>query len=208
MANEFLNKIDRSEEYTKLIDSVNDNNKSVVKTFLYYGADPNLYNKNNNTTALMIAAKEGYLEILYTLLEYNADPNAENDEGNTPLIFASVYNHIRCVQLLLKKMKEIGKINVNHRNNDDISALLYASTTNNGDVCRLLLNEDANVNEQSSDGYTPMMFAAVHKNHQYIKDLIKYNANLYLRNNDGETVFDMEEVDDDIKKYIRTEKYK
>jgi ankyrin repeat protein len=71
----------------------------------------------------------------------------------------------------------------------------------------LLLNEGANVNDQSIDGYTPLMFAAVNKNKEYIKNLIKYNANLYIRNNDNQTVFDIDEIDDDIKKYIRSEKY-
>ena len=207
MIDEFLNKVKNKENVSELMKVVNDNNISVIKTFLYYGADPNISNKNN-TSPLMVAAKNGYIESLYTLLEYNADPNLINKDGNTALIYASVYNNLECVQLLLKKMKEIGDMNINHKNKDNISALIYASTANNGDICRLLMNDGANVNDLSPEGYTPLMFAAVHKNHQYIKDLIKYNVNLYIRNQDGQTVFDMDEVDDEIKTFIRKEKYK
>jgi len=201
----FLNTINDN-DITQLIKAIKEKNISVVKTFLYYGADPNIC-IDSGTTPLMIAAEIGITEIVYILLEYNADPTATNKDGNTPLIYASIYNHIQSVQLLLKKIKEKDISKINHKNNNGWSALLYSSSADNDDISRLLLNDSGDVNDQTTDGITPIMFAGIYQNKEYIKNLLKYNANLYIRNSKQQTLFDIEQISDDIKKFIRIEKY-
>lgn len=48
------------------------------------------------------AAMSGNLEELKKLISDGADVNAKNDDGKTALIYAAMYGHMDCVELLKK----------------------------------------------------------------------------------------------------------
>ena len=72
-----------------------------VNYLLQNGADPNLADKNGDS-ALMIAARSGYLEGLNTMIIAKASVDAVNRQGETALIIAVQNRHVQAVKRLLE----------------------------------------------------------------------------------------------------------
>ena len=65
------------------------------------GINPDTTDERGNT-ALIFAARDGYLDIAEILIDYGASVDWQDDEKVTPLILASSRNHPEIVTLLLK----------------------------------------------------------------------------------------------------------
>ena len=72
-----------------------------VNFLLQNGADPNLADRNGDT-ALMIAARLGYLEGVGAMLGARAAVDASNRQGETALIIAVQNRHVSIVRRLLE----------------------------------------------------------------------------------------------------------
>ncbi len=72
-----------------------------VNYLLQNGADPNLPDKNGDS-ALMIAARLGYLEGLNTMIASKAAVDATNRQGETALIIAIQNRHVQAVKRLVE----------------------------------------------------------------------------------------------------------
>jgi len=72
-----------------------------VNYFLQNGADPNLADKNGDT-ALMIAARLGYLEGINSMIAARAKIDATNRQGETALIIAVQTRNVQAVKRLLE----------------------------------------------------------------------------------------------------------
>ena len=70
-----------------------------VIELLNFGADVNV-RSNNNSTALMFAARNNYLDIVKLLVKNGADINAKNDKGSTAISIANAYGHQSVVEYL------------------------------------------------------------------------------------------------------------
>jgi ankyrin repeat protein len=75
------------------------NNAELVKTLLGYGARVNERNEAGQT-ALMLAAREGYVENVKVLIEGLADVNKMDDDDWTALKYARENKHENVVELL------------------------------------------------------------------------------------------------------------
>jgi ankyrin repeat protein len=65
----------------------------IIKTFLDYGANPNIINAQHGTTPLIIAALTGDLKIVQLLLDNNADTNIKSNQGKTARAYALGEGH-------------------------------------------------------------------------------------------------------------------
>ena len=72
-----------------------------VNYLLQNGADPNLADKNGDT-ALMIAARLGYLEGINSMIAARAKIDATNRQGETALIIAVQTRNVQAVKRLLE----------------------------------------------------------------------------------------------------------
>jgi hypothetical protein len=64
--------------------------------------------ESNNSTALMMAARQGYLSIADLLLQNDANIHAKDSDGNTSLYVAVLYKQLEMVQFLLSKGASFG----------------------------------------------------------------------------------------------------
>ena len=71
---------------------------------MYYGADPNVENKNHETP-LHIAAKQDSDEIFKLLWDYGADLDQENYKGQTPKDIAEAC-HSKKVLRVIEEIEE------------------------------------------------------------------------------------------------------
>jgi len=77
-------------------------NEEEVKRCLREGADPNSVDeRNNDMTALFMAAWKGHIECMAALLEAGADIDALITDGTTALIQAAFFGHASALQWLL-----------------------------------------------------------------------------------------------------------
>ena len=93
-----------------------------VNFLLQNGADPNLADKQGDT-ALMIAARLGFIEGISSMLLAKAAIDATNRQGETALILAVQGNHLQAVRRLL----EAGADPLRTDNSAGLSARDYAA---------------------------------------------------------------------------------
>lgn len=128
--------------------------------------------------ACSLKEKDAGLEMALDAIEKGAVINSIK-HGCTPLMGAAYYGHTKIVKELLKR-----KANVNHKNQNKNSALLFATKRDNTDIARLLLQHGANVDDKDDIGSTPLFYAILNDNKELVKVLLNYNANINIQNND------------------------
>jgi ankyrin repeat protein len=130
----------------------------VVQALVKAGAEVNAREKYRDQTALMWAVAAGSPQVVEFLIRHKADVEARaasNDWGNqitsepraqyrntgglTPLLFATRFDCLDCVKLLLKAGADI-----NRPTPDGVTPLMNAIDNSNYDIANLLLDEGAN----------------------------------------------------------------
>ena len=137
-----------------------------------------------NSTALLLACARGHYSCAEYLLANGADPNARRITGASPLYFATLYNHTRIVELLLKKYKAFADLST-----FDGSTPLHAACERGlADVVQLLLQAQANSNAKMNDGTTALMFACQNGHLPIVRMLISTGqCNVPVKRLDGVT---------------------
>lgn len=168
--------------------------------------------KNNfGYTALILASSKGYLENVKTLVLAKASLHIEADRGGTPAYWAKEHEHFKVLDYLkekgaidpennealtdaikadnidLVKTALAAKVDVNARNKDGYSPIMFAANKGNMAVLQMLLDRGAKVNVQEAEGYTPLMMAAWHSHLDALRLLLKKGAKQSLYHNKGRT---------------------
>jgi len=76
-----------------------------VLALLQAGAKPNLTEKEQNWTAVMMAAAEGQLEVLKTLVEHGADLKMVDVDGESSLDFAEAKGYTAVAEYIRSQLK-------------------------------------------------------------------------------------------------------
>lgn len=114
------------------------------------------------------------------------------------LIEASGYGNLEIV----KDSVEIGRININAKNEDGETALSRASMLEELEIVKYLIEHGANINAKDEDGNTALMWASLSRNLEFVKYLIENGADVNIKNNNGKTALDMAESEE-IKEVLR-----
>ena len=139
----------------------------------------------------LIAYAQGKLQFMRLIgvfgLIINGEPILEEDENmnftfGLALLKATHVGHNEAVQFLLK----LGG-NVDHCNEDGITALMIASNSGHEQVVQTLVSAGANVNIQDNDGWTALMIASQNGHTQVIKQLLKEHADVNIQNKENMT---------------------
>ena len=122
------------------------------------GSDVNAKDDQQNS-AFLLAAAEGYLDIVKLSLRSGADVKSTNRYGGTALIPAAHHGHVAVVKELLAT-----PIPVDHVNKLGWTALLEAIILGDGgskhtEIVKMLVAANANVNLADKDGVTPLQHA-------------------------------------------------
>ncbi|RYN73204.1 hypothetical protein AA0117_g7987 [Alternaria alternata] len=128
----------------------------VAKLLLDTGkADPNLHSKVGDT-ALIYAAKYGYVDYVELLLASGSDPNLADYMGQTALMKAAKYGHYVVVELLINNKD----VDLNAEDGIGLTALMHAVLLGDLELVRLLFNnKDVDRNAKDSRGQTAHMLA-------------------------------------------------
>lgn len=158
----------------ELLKAVAEGKPGRLKLLLAAGADPNA--RQNQDSALFIAAYEGHTDCLNALLEAGADVNARNFDTQTALFKAAQKGHPSCVKALLAAGAD-----VNAKDPDGWQALHVAKSPA---TIKALLSHGADINAQTDDSIgTPLHFAVRHGRVECARTLIEAGADLNARSN-------------------------
>ena len=161
--------------------------KQLTTTKRKTALETNIKDGGNNTTPLIIAARNGHLDSVRILLRYKADIKARgtlkvNDvvfTGCTPLWAATSV----CHEVLTKQAAV-----VDSRLRPDLIPLRDATDEGYLDIVKCLVMNGADVNTHDDHGATPLMMVCCHHGQtNAITYLIKNGAILHLQDKDGWT---------------------
>lgn len=148
----------------ELLQSVEEEDYEACKELLEGGADVNMKDKMTESTALHIAAKNGYWDIIELLINNKADYNAQDILLRSPLHLAVDKDQFNCCEKLL----ENENIDVNIKDKNDDTPLHCAAKQGRLRTCILLLNHTkTDVNAKNKRGMNPLHVAA-HENQSNI----------------------------------------
>lgn len=106
-----------------------------------------------------------------------------NSLNDVELLFEAIeYNNVEKVKQLLDS-----GLNVDVKDNDNMTSLQKASAKGYTDIVELLIERHADVNEQDYKGWTPLHYAAYNAKSNCIKILLKAGADNTIKNNIGIT---------------------
>lgn len=142
--------------------------KELVSVFLECGASVTRKN-SDGFTAMTLAVKEGYIEIVELLYEAGA---CFSDDV---VILATEKVNKELVKLLIK----LGA-NVNGKDEDKRTALMYAVEKENEELIKLLVSSGADINNVDKHGSTVLRYAVEKKNKGLIKLLVSLGADLNI----------------------------
>jgi hypothetical protein len=106
------------------------------------------------STALFLAAEDGFDEIVGLLVNAGADVNATGNQGATPLLVASRYGRVKAVETLIA-----AGANVNASTATGWTALHHASKGGHKAVVELLIANGADRDRVTGDGWTARRLA-------------------------------------------------
>lgn len=153
-----------------------------VMVLLDNGASVNQQD-NMGRSPLIAASMTDKKELVSLLLERKADTNLRTERGETALLLSVRTGLVDIVDVLLTDPN----INLDLKNEDGWSALMYASRGGNLALVRALLDKGANINLQSSDGETALMIAAHYGDLGTTSLLLDRGADIRLADKTGST---------------------
>lgn len=137
---------------------------------------------------LLRYAFEGNRRLVVMALSNGADINHVEKNANNALILGVYSGHDEVISALLEFAKKNNlNFDINHRNNDQISALHLAVKLNNGKNAKILLTNGAEINLVGKYGKTPIFEAVESNNDEMIELLCSFNANINHKNREGHT---------------------
>lgn len=138
-----------------------------VRALLQQGADPNKKNEHS-TTALILAALNGYTEIVRLLINNGADIHTRNIDGTTALMMAVWGGHTKSARLLIANGAEI-----NDSNKYDTTVLIGAVLHNRIESVSLLIEKGIDFDKRSGITDDNAMDYAIRSNYLEIVQILK-----------------------------------
>ena len=199
-----------AEGQTPLILATTKGDEKMVKSVLQAEADVNNFGKfskfGNKFTALMIAARHGYLNITKVLLEAGADVNMicakgtsffkyrqddvelVGEVGDTALIIAARNGHMNIIKVLVEAGADVNKIcskapsfskftrDLELEGKSDDTALIIAARKGHVKIIEVLIEAGANVNTIYNSSETALISLALNGNTQGVRLLLRSGA--------------------------------
>ena len=155
-----------------------------LKILLQSGkVDINEKGYETRATALIVATISQSFESVNFLLQNGADVNLRDMFGFTALHHAVYDRRIDLVKLIV----EVGKANIEARDNFGTTAFIISSLKNSLEVMKFLFGNNADINAQSKVGFSALFFASKHGFLNIVKFLISIRADIEIKTKFNDT---------------------
>ncbi|KAJ2941213.1 hypothetical protein O0L34_g10448 [Tuta absoluta] len=165
---------------------------------------------SDQETAVLIAARSGYVQVVEVLISHGADVTIKNIKDESALDLAAFFGRLETVQLLLRVRPDL----VDQYKYPRCRGRVFPSTPlhraiKNGhkEVVKALINAGVDPNVRTHNG-TPLHEAACYGRAPIVRILLSKRADLHAVDRRGKTVYDLladysEEATREIKKVIK-----
>ena len=171
-----------------LIDAASRGDVNRVKNLVEKGnIDINQPGTYKGRTALMMAAKRGYIDVVKYLVDHGADVHRTDEEGETPLLMAIMSPHEQHREPIITYLLEHGA-DVNHADNSGRTPLHLVSFDGTVPQAQMLMDHGADVNSRDTWGKTPLLNAVDAHSIDMIHYLVEHGADVRTIDKEGNTV--------------------
>lgn len=147
---------------------------------------------------LLDAAKSGVLPKAQEAVTLGAGIEGKDKEGNTALSLAVTNGYRLIIDWLINEKGA----NVNTKNNDGCTPLMYAASVGHIDILKFLIEKSADLELKNEDGFTALHWAAYVGNLDSVKTLVEKGANLRAKNSENKRPADLAETHE-VKRFIK-----
>lgn len=193
-------KVDVGHPGTPLMESASKEDVRLVELLIASGADVNVQDERDASSAYSLAAELGHQKLKQILLAAGADPNVgvakyRKVYGEQTFFQAAADGRVDVVEAMLGN----GMATVNMTNAGKVTALMRAHDEIMADV---LLKAGADMNLQDDRGFTALMWAAEIGRIDIVKKLIAMGADVNLRRKDGKALIDLVGEESEMEKLL------
>lgn len=146
----------------------------------------------NSWTALMYAAFNGSFDAIKYLLRNGADPLIQYDCHNVIMCVCNCQKVSNEIDLLncLKLLADFVSIDINNKDRNGISALMYACSNGWLKIVEFLIDRGADIEiKDNHSGETALFFAVRYNRVNVVKFLLSRNANKDVTSKKGQTLY-------------------
>ncbi|HEX4151361.1 MAG TPA: quinoprotein dehydrogenase-associated putative ABC transporter substrate-binding protein [Steroidobacteraceae bacterium] len=153
-----------------------------VRYLVRHGAKLDFLDGEGNT-ALINAARFGYVDVVEYLLAHHVDVKQTDRNHWTPLMYAAWIDNPELVKLLLHHGADLDA-----KDDDGLTPLAIASQNGKVEAAQALIAAGADVNAPvATGGYTPLMLASISGSLDLATSLIDHGAKVNAANSGGVT---------------------
>lgn len=152
--------------------------------------EPFILDNQPNITPIILASSQQSSELVKLLIDAGADVNKKGGRNldGLPLCYAALSSTLEVVRLLIDAGADVNAVN-----NNNATALMYASQRREVNIMKLLIEKGAKINVQDVRGYTALIFASYtfqgsdngKPQREAIKLLMDNGADPFIFNNKG-----------------------
>ncbi len=153
-----------------------------VKILIEAGANINVKHPRDGRTALVNAAKKGYVDIAKYLLNKGADSNSAGNDGWAAINMAAYYGFNEILHLLIQQDADI-----NHGNKDGWTPLMSAADKKHATTVKQLISAGAKIDARNDSQSTALWLASGKGDIEIVATLLEHGANVDARNRHLET---------------------
>ncbi len=164
--------------YEDFVSAVKQSNSGELIGLLKRGMDPNTPDQSG-TPVLLLAAREGQLETVQILAAAGADLDKKTPAGESAMMLAAIQGHKAVVEFLISKEAQV--------NHPGWTPLIYAATSGQDEIIKLLIENHAYIDSTSPNGSTSLMMAVRGGHASTVKLLVAEDADVSVKNEAGES---------------------
>lgn len=168
--------------YEDMMQAISIDDEATVGALLKRGMDVDTVSPKGEPL-LTLAVREGKPAVIRTILAHRPKINARNANGETALMLAAIKGQTDTVKALLEAGGAV--------NQPGWNPLIYAATTNQLEIARMLLAKGANVDGAADNGTTALMMAAREGHLPMVLLLMEHGADINHKTPYGYTALSM-----------------
>jgi len=179
---------DNNYQVIPLITAVHNGHALVIQKLLEFAKNNISYSPTMLNSALIQAVKNGRAAVIQSLLPFTTNPE-NNSYPTTMLTTTNLIQTVKNKHSVIVEMLIDAGANINSKDNEGLSALMWAVKANNFKMVQYLVKKGIDPNRTDNNGNSALIFAINQDNGQISQFLLENGIDITITNNLGKNAF-------------------